>query len=216
MAAIYRIGASLGVRAGGSDIQRRLDWYFGGKLPLSNLHHDRQAFGAILMASALPEDDFEPFLAATVLLLLERLTSDGGPDNAFWNWNRHASHYRLAPPETRAAIMCGFREARRHGRITLPDGPTPEDCLTAPRDAVLAALGTEGAHPVLTRLRAAVADDHDAGEIGVLWAAEHGALDALPVAMRRAAYMGFRHLYERPASIVLPAGAEAPAIPFDE
>jgi hypothetical protein len=214
---IRRIGAGIGLRsAGGTNLQKRLEWYFNGKAPVSNLRRDRVVYGAMLMASALPDDDFEPFVAATVLLLLERLSLPGSADDGFWNWNRLAPHYRLAPAATRAAIMNGFREASRQGRIALKGGPSAADCLTAPREAVLSDLSQAPDHPLLRVVHDAVHADPDAVQAGALWAEIHRDVANLPDVQRRAAEIGVRHLYERPASIAPPPGRDVAVLPVHD
>lgn len=214
---IRRIGAGIGLRsADGVNLQKRLEWYFNGKAPVTNLRRDRVVYGAMLMASALPDDDFEPFVAATVFLLLERLSAPGSTDDGFWNWNRLAPHYRLAPATTRAAIMNGFRECSRQGRITLEGGPSAEDCLTAPRASVLADLARAPQHPLLGALHDAVHADADAVQAGALWAEIHRDVANLPDAQRRAAENAVRHLYERPASIEPPPGRDVAVLPVHD
>ncbi|MCU0854533.1 MAG: hypothetical protein MUF63_06410 [Rhodobacteraceae bacterium] len=214
LATVRRIGAGIGLgRSGTPDLQRRLEWHFSGKAPVSELRRDSLVKGMLLMASALPEDDFEPFLAATVLLLLERLSEGSGRDDGFWNWRRLSPHYRLAAPPTRAAIMCGLREAQRMGLIDQPVGPSAEDCLTTPRDEVLAALGRGGSgEPLLAMIGKAILDDVSAAVAGDLWTALHRRIARLPDTSRRAAAEGFRYLYERPRSMESSA-ADVPAIP---
>jgi hypothetical protein len=214
LAAVRRIGAGVGLqRSGAPDLQRRLEWHFSGKAPIAELRRDGLVYGMLLMASALPEDDFEPFLAATVLLLLERLSVQGGRDDGFWNWRRLAPHYRLAAAPTRAAIMCGFREAKRMSVIAQPGRPTVEDCLTAPRSDVLAALrhGASG-EPLLAIIENAVSAEVGAEEAGALWAAHHRGVARLPETSRQAAEGGFRYLYERPVSMT-PSSPDVPVIP---
>jgi hypothetical protein len=215
LATVRRIGAGIGIRsAGRPDLQRRLEWHFSGKVPTPVLRRDSLVHGALLMASALPEDDFDSFLAATVLLLLERLTGDNGQDDGFWNWRRLAPHYRLAGPALRAAVMCGFREGRRTGRIALPDGPGDKDCLSAPRDAVIADLSqNRPAYPLLSLIERSVRAEVSARDAGDLWATQHHVLARLPDGPRHAALAGFRFLYERPASMEPSPGTNPPAIP---
>ena len=217
-ATVRRMVAGIGIRSSrASGLQKRLEWYFSGKVPLSNLRRDGVLFGAVLMASALPEEDFEPFIAATALLLLERLVAEGGTDDGFWNWRRLAPHYRLARPSQRAAIMCGFREAGRLGRISLAEGPEADDCLSAPRKQVLDALAPlSGNSPTVAAIETAILNDADARRAGALWAGSHRVLFDLPEAERHAAVAGFRHLYERPASMDTPPGTDPPAIPAHE
>lgn len=214
LATVRRIGAGIGLgKSGTPDLQRRLEWHFSGKAPISELRRDSLVKGMLLMASALPEDDFEPFLAATVLLLLERLSVGGGRDDGFWNWRRLSPHYRLAAPPTRAAIMCGLREAQRMGLIDQPGGPSAEDCLTSPRDEVLAALGRGGSgEPLLAMIGKAILDDVSAAVAGDLWTGLHRRITHLPDTSRRAAVGGFRHLYERPRSMEFLDG-DVPLIP---
>ena len=217
-ATVRRIAAGIGIRTSrASGLQKRLEWYFSGKVPLSNLRRDGVLFGAVLMASALPDEDFEPFMAATALLLLERLVADAGTDDGFWNWGRLAPHYRLASPPLRAAIMCGFREARRLGRISLAGGPEPEDCLSAPRKAVLDVLASGSRNqPLFAAIEDAILSEADARRAGDLWAGAHRTLVNLRHADRRAGEAGFRYLYERPASIDPPPGTDPPAIPVHD
>jgi hypothetical protein len=215
LATVRRIGAGVGLRRSGApDLQRRLEWHFSGKAPVAELRRDGLVRGMLLMASALPEDDFESFLAATVLLLLERLTVEGAEDDGFWNWRRLAPHYRLAPPHLRAAIMCAFREGRRLGLISHPGRPTADDCLTAPREIVLADLNVHvQAQPVLALIVQAVAADIGAREAGELWITLQGRLSRMPEGPRLVAEAGMRYLYERPTSMEPPSGVNAPPVP---
>ena len=217
-ATIRRIGAGIGLRtARASNLQKRIEWYFRGKAPLTNLRRDPPVLGAVLMASALPDEDFEPFLAATALLVLERLGTENGPDDAFWNWTRLAPHYRLAHPSMRAAIMCGFREARRIGRIAFPGEPEPDDCLTNPRNKVLAETRIfDARHPSLKAVVQAVEAEADARVAGALWVRLHRDLASLPDDARQAAEGAFRYLYERPVSLSPPPGADPPLIPVHD
>lgn len=215
-ATVRRMVAGIGAsRAPG--LQKRMEWYFSGKVPLSNLRRDGVLYGAVLMTSALPDEDFESFLAANILLLLERLTAEGGTDDGFWNWERLAPHYRLARPVPRAAIMCGFRESARLGRIAIPGGPSGEDCLSATRDAVLNAVAPLSGKPaMLAEIERAILDEADARRAGELWTRACRSLLDLGDEERRAAVTGFRYLYERPASIDPPPEANAPPIPVQE
>jgi hypothetical protein len=201
-------------RSSTPDPQRRLEWYFSGKVPTGELGRDPLVEGAILMASALPEDDFETFLAATVLLLFARLSAEGGKDEGFWNWGRLAPHYRLAQPDLRAAIMCGFREAHRVGRVTLPERPGERDCTTLPRQEVLDRLARHRAgFPLLSLVERAVGDEADARHAGDLWSTQHRNVARLPDGPRQAVIAGFRFLYERPLSMEPRPADDIPAIP---
>ena len=193
-------------------LARRLRWCAEGKAPPSALRRDPEVFAALLVASALPEDDPSAFHLATILLLLERLDAPPWPESYFWSWRRLAPHWRLADTPSRAAIMCGVREGLRTARVALDGGPGPEDCLTAPRAEVLAALVRDGT-PATRALLAAVRDEVPAEEAGRLWATGHARLLVLPEPARAAALAAVRYLYERPASLSLPAGADIPTIP---
>ena len=215
LATVRRIGAGMRIRTPARpDLQMRLEWYFSGKAPIAEVRRDSLVHGALLMASALPEDDYDQFVAATVLLLLERLSAEGGRDDGFWNWRRLAPHYRLAPSPLRAAIMCGFREARRLHRVGLAGAPTAQDCLTSSRAEVLRALSRDrAAHPLLADIEDAVEAEADARRAGDLWLALHRGIARLPDAPRRAAEDGFRYLYERPVSMEPPSSPDLPVIP---
>jgi hypothetical protein len=193
-------------------LARRLRWCAEGKAPPSALRRDPEVFAALLVASALPEEDPPAFRLATLLLLLERLDAPPGSEAYFWSWRRLAPHWRRADPPCRAAIMCGFREGLRRARVAFDGGPGPADCLTSPQAEVLAALVRDGT-PATRALLAAVRDEVPADEAGRLWSAQHALILALPDPARRAALAAVRYLYERPASLSLPAGADVPTIP---
>jgi hypothetical protein len=91
---------------------------------------DEDMLSAVLLAAALPDDDFPAFTTATVLLLLDRLRNGGGRDDLYWNWDAFGDHYRLAAPPLRAAIMCGFRALTISRGLYLSHPPLPSDCLT--------------------------------------------------------------------------------------
>jgi hypothetical protein len=213
-APIRRIAAGIGLREERkSDLQKRMEWFFRGKAPISALPNDQPVLAAVMMASALPEDDFDAFLAATTLLLIERLRADG-LDNRFWNWTLQGHHYRLAQRELRAAIMCGFRESTRTGRIRLGGGPDADDCLTRSRTEVLALLdeGLERGGPC-ELVRAAIDSEASTAEAGLLWAEIGPTCQSLANGARHAAFAGFRYLYERPASMEPPPAFEGAVIP---
>ncbi len=214
-AAIRRIAAGFGTRRDGGNPQDRIERYFRGKAPVSALAEDRILFSAVLMASAMPDEDHDAFLAATILLLLERLESESGPDNHFWTWRTLAGHVRVAPPPIRSCIMCGFREAARTGRVSLGALPDADDCLTVPKSAVLAEIdrASPGGSAVLGALADAVREDVPPQLAGRLWIAHHREADLMRNGERRAAMRAFRFLYERPPSLRLPPGEAPPFIP---
>lgn len=212
-----------GFRTGASakkDAATRLEWFVEGKAPLDALGEDREIRAALMIASALPEDDPEAFLAATALLLAERLAARSGADNLFWSWNAQAAHYRRADDATRAAIMCGFREAARLRRVSLGGTPTDDDCLTVSRDTVLGRLGSDAAAQLpdsLTRdLLLAVRAEVGTRAAGVLWAEWHPVVLDLHGPARAVALSAFRYLYERPVSMIRGMGVDFPEIPATE
>jgi hypothetical protein len=71
----------------------------GGTLPL----HE-----SLLLAATMPDDDFEAFVLATMILLADRLQGGAGTDDLFWHWDAFAEHYLTAAPPQRAAIILGF------------------------------------------------------------------------------------------------------------
>lgn len=74
----------------------------------------------LLLAATLPDDDYATFELASLLLLADRLQHGRGPDDLYWHWDAFAAHYQLAPPPVRAALINGFIECERMGR--LPNG----------------------------------------------------------------------------------------------
>lgn len=62
----------------------------------------------LLLAASMPDDDFEAFVVATMILLADRLQGGAGPDDLFWHWDAFAEHYLTAAPAQRAALILGF------------------------------------------------------------------------------------------------------------
>ena len=162
---------------------------------------DTRIYGEVMLAAALPDDDFPAFTSATALLLLDRILGGDGEDNLFWNWDAFADHYRLADPPVRAALMNGFRVGAERGVVSLGTPVDPDDCLTDGREAVLRALGV---YPVAD----ALLGDTDAEEAGRLWALH--SRNRLSDPEQRA----FRYLYERPQSMSPPFPETVPLIPW--
>ena len=101
---------------------------------------DRDLYGEVVLAAALPDDDFPAFTTATALLLLDRIQYGSGEDDLYWNWDAFADHYRLADPPVRAAIMNGFRTAAAAGRVSISNPPDDDDCLTNRPENILPPL----------------------------------------------------------------------------
>ena len=149
---------------------------------------DLDVYGEVLLAAALPDDDFPAFTAATVLLLLDRLRDGVAEDDLYWNWDAFSDHYRMADPPVRAVIMNGFRAAAAAGRVSLSPPPEAGDCLTRSQAEVLVGLRRIGDGGLARAIEANVSPR----EAAVLWQRASG--EAL--APERLA--GFRYLYERP------------------
>ena len=165
---------------------------------------DNRAFTQLLLAAAMPEDDYPAFIAATAILLTDRLRSGGGTDDLYWNWKAFRDHYRLADPPVRAALMNGFRMAEEMGLVNLDTGPNASDCLTRTPEDVLSMLEGSG----LDDLLRAIETETPADEAGALWAeTDTGTLSWQ-------ALTGFRYLYERPASMAPEHPESAALIPW--
>ncbi|MEQ9036904.1 MAG: hypothetical protein RIE24_00935 [Silicimonas sp.] len=168
------------------------------------LPDDHKVYGDVLLAAALPDDDFPAFTCATAFLLLDRIQLGGGDDSLYWNWDAFSDHYRLSDPAVRALLLNGFRTAARTGLVSISSLPTPAECFTEAPEAVLGALREEGHE----RLISAIADEAVPRAAGEVW------IELSENLPSKAVLAGVRHLYERPQSIE-PASPEiAPLIPW--
>ena len=154
------------------------------------LPEDKDFYSDVLLAAAMPEDDFPAFTTATAILLIDLLKSGEGTDRLYWNWEAFERHYRMADPHIRAAIMNAFRAGSDAGSVNPDSAPSTQDCLTYSRSAVLDALMEDA----LDELVKAIETDVSAVSAGALWTRH--AEDASPIQM-----IGFRYLYERPQSM---------------
>lgn len=173
----------------------------GGRFlfPRDETHH-----GEVMLAAALPDEDYPAFTCATAMLLLDRISGGAAEDDLFWNWEAFSDHYRLADPPVRAVLMNGFRLSAEMGRASLAEMPDPTDCLSNPPEEVLVLL-------------------RKAGENGMADAIETGA-DATTAARfltilaqgepTQTQLVGLRLLYERPASVAPDEPETAPLIPW--
>jgi hypothetical protein len=75
----------------------------------------------LLLAASMPDDDFEAFVVATMILLADRLQAGAGPDDLFWHWDAFAEHYLTAAPVPRAALLLGFRGLADAGLLPAAD-----------------------------------------------------------------------------------------------
>lgn len=168
-----------------------------------NLPDDRDFYSDVLLAAAMPEDDFPAFTTATSILLMDLLQSGAGTDNLFWNWDSFEGHYRMADATVRAAIMNGFRLGFEMGTVKPDTPPSASDCLTSSLGSVQRVL-IDRDHKELAE---AVTGNVTAKRAGALWTQHTDSpdLSMLP---------GFRYLYERPASLTPPNQETAPLLPW--
>jgi hypothetical protein len=157
---------------------------------LSSPAQDRLA-SHLLLAAALPDDDFPGFICATSILVVNRLSYGRGQDDLYWNWDVFRLHYRLADPPVRAALMNGFRAMDIAGLVTLDGGPSAHECLSVQRAEVLTALAPMD--PL--GLGAAIRKKVTVTEAGRLWRR------AVKQPLDHSTRAGFRYLYERPMSM---------------
>lgn len=75
----------------------------------------------LLLAATLPDEDFDGFVASTMILLADRLQGGPGPDDLYWQWDAFAEQYLLADPPVAAALLLGFHAIAATGRPTAPD-----------------------------------------------------------------------------------------------
>lgn len=163
---------------------------------------DFEVHTSVLLAAALPDEDFPVFLFATALVLTDMLQADDPPDALFWNWNTFCGQYALADARERAALMNGFKVAELGGRIELDPLLEAGHCLTQSRDNVLAALDGSGERALI----AAILSEADAAAAGRLWSGTE--------IVSGPALTGFRYLYERPEGLAPQSASSAALIPF--
>jgi hypothetical protein len=160
-------------------------------------------YADLLLAAAMPEEDFPCFTGATAILLVDLLRG-GGWDDLYWNWEAFHDHYRLADPPVRAALMNGFRNISESGRVTLKNGPSSFDCMSIRREDLKLMLK----QAELSELVRAIDQEISAEMAGEMWhRQEHGDLSSQ-------ALSGFRFLYERPNSMAPPMPEKAALIPW--
>ena len=164
-----------------------------------------ESYVALQLTAAMPDDDFNGFIAATAILLADRLQAGRGEEDLYWNFEAFYDHYQLADAPVRAAVMNGFRQAHQSGMSALPREPLMQNCLTRQKEDVLTILSAEGLH----WLEDAVHSDVDAEAAGRLWLKEMKPALTFPVRV------GFRYLYERPVSLSPAQPDSALLIPWD-
>ncbi len=165
------------------------------------LPDQQSAYSDILLAAALPEEDFSGFILATCVLLLDRLLEGEGHDNLYWNWDAFQDHYRLADAPARAALMNGFKIAEERAVIAIRNSPSDDDCMTNSLEEVM--RDAQDDPDLLSVLRQEVSEN----EAGEVWAAgtEQASVLFLKVS---------RYLYERPMSMSPEPAELVPTIPW--
>lgn len=163
---------------------------------------DLEVHTSVLLAAALPDDDFPVFLFATALVLTDMLQADDPPDTLYWNWEAFHAQYALADAPVRAALMNGFRVAELAGRVVLEPALDLSLCLTASRDQVLSTLEGSGERSMTSAILAGA----DPDEAGRLWSVQDS--------VSAPAVAAFRYLYEREEGLAPPAPDAAPLIPW--
>ena len=193
--AVKRIGAS-----GADSAMIEAIVQNGARIP----ENKSRAYSSILLAAAMPDEDFNGFIASTAILLADRLQNGGGEDDLFWNYEAFRDHYGLADAPVRAAIMNGFRVAHQSGRCMLPAEPDNYMCQTRRRQDVLHLLRAEG----FEVLEKAIESDVGADIAGDLWTEVMDRELSLPE------LAGYRYLYERPRSMAPADPGRAILIPW--
>jgi hypothetical protein len=168
------------------------------------LPEDKDFYSDVLLAAAMPEDDFPAFTTATAILLIDLLQSGEGTDKLFWNWDAFEGHYRMADPHVRAAIMNAFRVGLEIGSVGAEAPPSALDCLSFQRESVMRDLSRDGGAEWLYK---AIETGVSPKEAGALW--EANAIGASPLLLK-----GFRYLYERPQSMAPEQPETALLIPW--
>ena len=96
----------------------------------------REAHLKLVSADSDPE-----FLGATCILLLDRFENSERGSDFEWEWDAFATRYRSADAPTRAAIMNGLDQGRKHSLLSDEVRPSMSDCTTKPVHEVI--------HPLL-------------------------------------------------------------------
>lgn len=164
----------------------------------------RNTVSHLLLAAAMPDEDYAAFIGATLVLLADKLQGGDGEDNLAHNWAAFRQHYNLCDPPVRAALMNGFRLADNLELLTLKAPPEDAECTTFQRGDVIATVQSLGLHELCLAIR----NDASAADAGAMW--QHIPDDQKSWQL----LMGYRHLFERPQSLEPPAPDAAPLIPW--
>ena len=163
---------------------------------------DAELHSSVLLAAAMPDDDFPVFLLATAFALADLMQSDAAPDTLFWNWDAFHDQYVTADAPARAALLNGFRVAELAGRVALEPRIDPKHCLRVDRETLLEQLEQAGERG----LHASVLTNAVATDVGRLWVEAES--------LSGPATSAFRYFYEREVGLAPPSPETAPLIPF--
>ncbi|MEM8802412.1 MAG: hypothetical protein AAGF55_07735 [Pseudomonadota bacterium] len=164
----------------------------------------RNTVSNLLLAAAMPDEDFASFVGATLVLLSDKLQGGDGEDDLANNWLAFRQHYLLCDPPVRAALMNGFRLAENLGLVALKSPPEDQECMTYSRGDVVTTVQSVGLH----ELGVAIRKNALANEVGAMW--QHTSEDQKSWQL----LMGFRYLFERAESLQPPVPQEAALIPW--
>ncbi|MEL6204395.1 MAG: hypothetical protein AAFR47_03665 [Pseudomonadota bacterium] len=95
---------------------------------------------ALELAATLPGEDTEGFVAATALLIADRLRFGAGQDDLFWHIDAHGAQYRTLPDRVRGALLRGIAGLSAQGRVRLEEPPAGSDLVTHSTADVLGRL----------------------------------------------------------------------------
>lgn len=163
-----------------------------------------RSYTSILLAAALPDEDFNAFILSTAILLADRLQSGGGDEDLYWNFDAFHDHYLLADAPVRAALMNGFRVAHETGKANLSHVPNEESCLTRSEKDVVQILRSEKSDNLVGML----ATIPTPAQAGSLW------FQAADTDLNFAELVAYRFLYERDGSMDLQQADTAALIPW--
>lgn len=193
---------ALGRMSSGPESLSRLRHVLDGQGGRFSFPRDRKIYGEVLLAAALPDDDFPAFTCGTALLLLDRLGDGDGHDDLYWNWDAFSDHYRMADPQVRATLLNAFRHGSMTCKLSIASLPETSDCFTRPPKRILPALRAGGHNELVT----AIEEDASPESAGALWSRIG---QRAPMA---AVLSGIRYLFERPQSLAPLSPETAPLI----
>ncbi|MDD9978060.1 MAG: hypothetical protein OXQ30_10075 [Boseongicola sp.] len=159
----------------------------------------------ILLAAALPEEDFQCFILASAIVIATGLGRKSKDDMLYWKYDAFHAHYRLAEARERAAIHNGLRTIEQSGLSSFSPSLEPEHCLTRLKSDVLTALSGTGQE----QLETAIITECSAEVAGTLWD------KASSTSVSEAALHGFRYLAERPVGLAPPEPLNAALISWN-